>query len=155
MFAGCGSGFNILAGLTPRRFRPEEDGRLPELGYGLTNIVHRPTRAASGITPEEYAEGRARLRAVIERFWPRVVCFVGKGVYLAYSGRREAGWGVQEPPVVLGVIDYVAPSSSGLVRLPLVEVAALYRRLPALAGRAAPGPPAEEQAALDRAPVFV
>ncbi|MHB1421051.1 MAG: mismatch-specific DNA-glycosylase, partial [Bacillota bacterium] len=49
------------AGLTPRKYRPEEDQYLLELGYGLTNIVARPTRSAAEITREEYAQGRQLL----------------------------------------------------------------------------------------------
>lgn len=117
------------AGLTPRLYRPEEDASLPDLGYGLTNIVHRTTRSAAEITPQEYREGGRELREKIERFRPRVVCFVGKGVYQAFSGRREVAWGRQEPPVVEGVIEYVVPSSSGLVSLPPALVVEIYRGL--------------------------
>ncbi|MFC4767653.1 mismatch-specific DNA-glycosylase [Effusibacillus consociatus] len=117
------------AGLTPRKYRPEEDATLLELGYGFTNIVARPTRTAAEITKEEYAEGRDILRAKIARFRPKVVCFVGKGVYEEYSGRRNVNWGVQEEPVIPGVIEFVAPSSSGLVRMKLSDVAAIFRDL--------------------------
>lgn len=117
------------SGLTPRKYRPQEDGSLLELGYGLTNIVPRPTRAASDITKEEYAAGREQLREKITRYFPRAVCFVGKGVYREYSGYKEIPWGIQDNPVVLGVIDFVAPSTSGLVRMNIEEVVEIYRRL--------------------------
>ncbi|MDD2420726.1 MAG: G/U mismatch-specific DNA glycosylase [Heliobacteriaceae bacterium] len=118
-----------LAGLTPRQYRPEEDGALLALGYGITNIVARPTRAAAEITREEYRQGRTLLAGKIARFRPRVVCFVGKGVYLAFSGHHQAAWGQQPVPVVPGTIDFVAPSTSGLVRLKLGEMVAIYKRL--------------------------
>lgn len=50
------------AGLTDRKYHPEEDHSLLQLGYGLTNIVERPTKAADEITKEEYAEGREILK---------------------------------------------------------------------------------------------
>lgn len=120
------------AGLTPRKYRPEEDRQLIELGYGLTNIVARPTRAAAEISPEEYEQGRQELLDKIRRFRPRVVCFVGKGVYEQYSGRKNISWGVQAEGKVPGVKEFVAPSSSGLVRMSLPEVVAIYRELRAL-----------------------
>jgi TDG/mug DNA glycosylase family protein len=120
------------AGLTPRKYRPEEDRQLIELGYGLTNIVARPTRAAAEISPEEYEQGRQELLEKIRRFRPRVVCFVGKGVYEQYSGRKNISWGVQAEGKVPGVKEFVAPSSSGLVRMSLPEVVAIYRELRAL-----------------------
>jgi TDG/mug DNA glycosylase family protein len=117
------------AGLTPRLYRPEEDGELLQLGYGMTNIVARPTREAAEITKEEYAAGRKHLLETIRLYRPRVACFVGKGVYEQYSGKKGMDWGVQPQSVVTGVVDFVAPSSSGLVRMPVSEITAIFRRL--------------------------
>ncbi|WML40060.1 mismatch-specific DNA-glycosylase [Neobacillus sp. OS1-2] len=117
------------AGLTPRKYEAAEDTKLLEIGYGFTNIVARPTKAADEITKEEYREGREVLRHKIERYQPKVVCFVGKGVYQQYSGRKLVPWGKQNEPVVPGVIDFVAPSSSGLVRMKLQEMVEIYSRL--------------------------
>lgn len=117
------------AGLTPRKFKPEENAALLDLGYGLTNIVPRPTKDAAAITKEEYYMGAKMLKEKIERYKPKIVCFVGKGVYLQYSGKRAAPWGVQEDPVVPGTIDFVAPSSSGLVRIKMDDIVAVYRGL--------------------------
>ncbi|MEH7252021.1 mismatch-specific DNA-glycosylase, partial [Neobacillus niacini] len=66
------------AGLTPRKIEAVEDGKLLELGMGVTNIVARPTKAADEITREEYKEGKEILRKKIEQLKPEVVCFVGK-----------------------------------------------------------------------------
>ena len=97
-----------------------------KIGYGFTNIVARPSLTAAEITPEEYHEGRLILKQKIQGFRPRVVCFVGKGVYEQYSGRRGMSWGSQQYPMVEGVIDYVCPSSSGLVRMKLEEMVVIY-----------------------------
>lgn len=114
------------AGITPRLFKPQEDHDLLQLGYGFTNIVARPTLTAAEITKEEYIEGRQILRHKIETYDPKVVCFVGKGVYEQYSGKRGMPWGVQTDPVVPGVIEYVCPSSSGLVRMKISEMTAIF-----------------------------
>ncbi|PLS02792.1 G/U mismatch-specific DNA glycosylase [Neobacillus cucumis] len=117
------------AGITPRKYEAVEDAKLLELGFGFTNIVERPTRAADEITKEEYKEGREILKRKIERYNPKVVCFVGKGVYQEYSGKKSAPWGKQMESVVPGVIDFVAPSSSGLVRMKIQEIVDIYREL--------------------------
>ncbi|WP_379144046.1 mismatch-specific DNA-glycosylase [Paenibacillus sp. sgz500992] len=119
------------SGLTPRLYDASEDGELLKLGYGFTNIVVRPTRGAEDITREEYTEGRELLRAKLKLYRPEVACFVGKGVYTEFSRKPKADWGFQEhiEPVVDGVREFVAPSSSGLVRMPLPEIVAIYRRL--------------------------
>lgn len=120
------------AGFTPKKFLPQEDSLLLDLNMGLTNIVPRPTKAADEITREEYKEGRERLIRIITELKPKAICFVGKGVYLEYSGRKKAPWGLQETPVVPGVIEFAAPSSSGLVRMKLEEVIGIYKELPAI-----------------------
>jgi double-stranded uracil-DNA glycosylase len=120
------------SGLTPRLYKPEEDYKLLELGYGLTNIVERPTKSAADITKEEYKVGRQLLRKKIEMYMPKIVCFVGKEVYIQYSLKKHVLWGVQQPAVVPGVIDFVAPSSSGLVRMKLDEVIEIYKQLKTL-----------------------
>jgi TDG/mug DNA glycosylase family protein len=120
------------AGLTPRKYHPEEDGSLLDLGYGLTNIVARPTKAAQEITKEEYEEGREELKKKIIRYKPKIVCFVGKGVYEQYSKKKSVPWGVQTESVVPGTLEFAAPSSSGLVRMKLDDLVAIYEELPKL-----------------------
>lgn len=118
------------AGITPRKFSSEEDEKLLEHGFGFTNIVSRPTKTAQEITKEEYKQGREELKQKIKFYKPKVVCFVGKGVYQQYSSRKEIPWGVQRDSVVKGTVDFVAPSSSGLVRMKIDEVVDIYVELP-------------------------
>ncbi|WP_090791357.1 mismatch-specific DNA-glycosylase [Paenibacillus sp. GP183] len=120
-----------LAGLTPRLYRPEEDSEVLRLGYGFTNIVARPTIAADEISKEEYRAGRVELRHKIEQYRPKVACFVGKGVYEQYSGKRKIGWGQQLDPVTPGVVEFVCPSTSGLVRMKLDEMVGIFSGLTA------------------------
>ncbi|WP_379132209.1 mismatch-specific DNA-glycosylase [Paenibacillus sp. sgz500958] len=117
------------SGLTPRLYDASEDGELLKLGYGFTNIVQRPTKGAEDITREEYSEGRGILRTKLEQYRPRIACFVGKGVYTEFSRHKKADWGFQQETVVDGVCEFVAPSSSGLVRMPIDEIVGIYRRL--------------------------
>ncbi|MBN8201375.1 mismatch-specific DNA-glycosylase [Bacillus sp. NTK034] len=120
------------SGLTPRKFDAFEDYKLLELGYGMTNIVPRPTKAADEITKEEYKEGREELIKKVSELKPKVICFVGKGVYQEYSRKKKLPWGVQEESVVPGTIDFAAPSSSGLVRMKMDEIIQIYAEIPKL-----------------------
>lgn len=117
------------SGLTPRLYDASEDGELLKLGYGFTNIVARPTRGAEDIARDEYNKGREILKSKLEQYRPRIACFVGKGVYTEFSRQSQVKWGFQSEPVVEEVLEFVAPSSSGLVRMPLDEIVGIYRQL--------------------------
>lgn len=115
--------------LTPRLYAAYEDQDLLNLGYGFTNIVSRPTRGMDDITREEYAEGRKILHTKLSKYRPKVACFVGKGVYTEYSRTSKVDWGFQSESVVEDVYEFVAPSSSGLVRMPMDEIIGIYDQL--------------------------
>ncbi|MFS0643333.1 G/U mismatch-specific DNA glycosylase [Siminovitchia sp. 179-K 8D1 HS] len=117
------------SGFTERKYSAEEDYKLLDLGYGLTNISARPTKNAAEITKEEYDTGRKELIRKIRIYRPKIACFVGKGVYEQFSRKKNIPWGIQKSSVVPGTLDFVAPSSSGLVRMKTVEIAAIYREL--------------------------
>ncbi|MCA1055705.1 mismatch-specific DNA-glycosylase [Rossellomorea aquimaris] len=117
------------SGITPRLYKAEEDGDLIELGYGMTNIVARPTKDASEISKEEYEKGRVILKDKLDTYMPRTACYVGKGVYQQFARKKKVPWGWQEESVVEGVRDFVAPSSSGLVRMKVDEIAGIYKEL--------------------------
>lgn len=117
------------SGLTPRQYDASEDQDLLKLGYGFTNIVARPTRGVDDIERQEYAEGREILRRKLRQYLPRIACFVGKGVYTEYSRRSKVDWGFQPDPVIPEIHEFVAPSSSGLVRMPMEEIVGIYRQL--------------------------
>lgn len=139
-FAGYSNRFWKLlqaSGLTPRQFRPEEDGELPAFGCGITNIVPRPTRAAAEITREEYRQGRTVLLDKLVRYRPRIACYAGIGVYKEFSGGKDIACGRQPQAVAPGIIDFVVPSPSGLNRTPFAEQLRYYEELRLLA--ASPG----------------
>lgn len=117
------------AGITDRRFHPDEDSDLLAHGIGFTNIVARPTRTAAEITNSEYEQGSRQLRKKLRRYKPRTACYVGKGIYEQLAGQKQVSWGEQPRSVVPDVADFVAPSSSGLVRMPLEEIVKIYEKL--------------------------
>lgn len=118
------------SGLTDRLFRPEESpDLLDEYGYGFTNLVARPTARADELTAAEYAEGARILRRKLAQYRPRVACYVGKGVYERFTGRRGVAWGLQADEIIETVTDFVGPSSSGLVRMTLAQQVGIYKPL--------------------------
>ena len=83
-FAGYSNRFWTLlfdAGLVPERLTFADDDRLPEWGFGVTNLVARPTPGMNTIRPDEFAAGLTTLRRKVRRWKPRVVAFVGVTLY--------------------------------------------------------------------------
>ncbi|WP_138419814.1 G/U mismatch-specific DNA glycosylase [Aquibacillus sediminis] len=116
------------SGLTPKQLTADQDHDLLQYGYGLTNIVERPTKEAAEITKQEYQQGRLALIEKIATYNPQIVCFVGKGVYQQFSKRKQVSWGKQEQTVT-DAVEFVAPSSSGLVRMKMEDIVAIYKQL--------------------------
>ena len=84
-FAGFSNRFWKLlydSRLVPEPVTYVDDERLPEWGYGITNIVARPTPGIDTLRPDEYVAGRVRLRRKILRYQPIVVALVGGDVDL-------------------------------------------------------------------------
>jgi double-stranded uracil-DNA glycosylase len=119
----------FAAGITDRLYAPQEDVRMPDLGFGFTNLCPRPTRRADELTSEEIEAGAAALRATLERYRPRAVAYTGIGVYKWFRDTSKAVWGVQPDSAVPGVTDVVVPSPSGLNRMRFEELVDHYRAL--------------------------
>src|SRR4029450_4727439 len=91
-FAGFSNRFWKLlheSKLVPEPITFEEDDRLPEWGYGITNIIARATPGTVTVNTEEYVEGRAKLRAKVPRYRPAVVALVGVTVFRAMFPERK------------------------------------------------------------------
>ena len=101
------------SGWTPRRMRPDEDGELPSLGIGITNVVDRPTRAAAELGDDELRAGAVGLASLVEEVGPRVVAVVGLGAYRVGFDRPGAAAGLQDEPIG-GRPAWVLPNPSGL-----------------------------------------
>jgi TDG/mug DNA glycosylase family protein len=78
---------------------------------GFTDLVKRATPRADGLTPDEYAAGSARVRALVEWLAPAVVCFAGlTGYRSAVDPAAEVG---EQPSSFGGAATYVMPNPSG------------------------------------------
>lgn len=54
-----------------------DDWRLPEWGYGLTNLVERPTTGSGELTPLDYTNGRQTLLKKVQSYQPSMVAVLG------------------------------------------------------------------------------
>lgn len=117
-FAGYSNRFWKLlyeSGLLPEPIGAADDERLPDWGYGITNLVPRPTPGIDTLAREEYRAGLIVLRRKVRRWQPDLVALVGATLYRAISGRRLATptpMGLQEERFE-GAQLFVLPNPSG------------------------------------------
>jgi double-stranded uracil-DNA glycosylase len=93
-FAGYSNRFwKLLAEskLVPEPIGFEQDGRLPEWGLGITNLIARPSPGIGDLKASEYVEGWKILEQKIARYRPRVVALVGVTLYRAIEPLLAAG----------------------------------------------------------------
>lgn len=95
-------------------------------GIGMTDLVKRATAAAAEVRRDEYAAGLRRLEAVVRRYRPGAICFVGLEGWRTVADRHaQPGWiagGFGGRPA------YLMPSTSGRnARVQLAELAAHLR----------------------------
>jgi TDG/mug DNA glycosylase family protein len=133
-FAGFSNRFWKLlyeSDLVPEPLGFKEDVRLPEWGYGITNLVTRPTPGIDSLERHEYVDGRRRLLRKIRRYRPAVAALVGVTVFRAlYPDRRAAvTLGLQRERIGESRV-FVLPNPSGRnATLSYGGMLAVYRRL--------------------------
>ena len=133
-FAGFSNRFwNLLfeSRLVPERITYQDDDRLPEWGYGITNIVPRPTPGIDTIAPDEFVAGRVRLRRKILRYRPPIVAMVGVTVYRAMYPERKGAvtLGLQQERIGSTEV-FVLPNPSGRnANFTYAEMLAAFRKL--------------------------
>lgn len=104
-----------VAGLTPRRYAPQEDRTLLDLRIGITDLCPIPTPGIADLPRAVAESGRGALTAKIEAYAPRIVSFNGRATYERFYGRPLPAWGLQ-PDDRIGTTPsrvFVTPSSSG------------------------------------------
>ncbi|HUL85562.1 MAG TPA: G/U mismatch-specific DNA glycosylase [Actinomycetota bacterium] len=100
-------------GFTRRLWSPEEDGDLPSIGLGITNLVGRATARAAELDRAELRAGAARLRRLARRNGPRCVAILGIDAYRTAFDDPRAAIGRQEAGLENGLL-WVLPNPSGL-----------------------------------------
>ena len=141
-FAGFSNRFWKLlfeSGLVPEAIGHQDDGRLPEFGYGITNLIARPSPGINDLRPIEYVEGWKILERKIRRYRPQLVALIGVTLYRAIlpllgSPRRLP----KNHPVELGAQSerihgariFVLPNPSGRnANFTYAEMLEAFRRL--------------------------
>jgi TDG/mug DNA glycosylase family protein len=129
-FAGYSNRFWKLlweARLVQEPITSEDDVRLPMWGYGVTNLVARPSPGIDALRPAEYIAGWRALERKIRRYRPELVVFVGVTLYrmllplievsdasepVKNGSRTDSAVGLQ-PHTIHGAQLFVLPNPSG------------------------------------------
>lgn len=64
-------------------------------GLNLVNLIDRPTIDVTRLVKGEEQAGIRRVRGIIRRYRPRVVCFIGKITFTKFYGDVKCDWGWQ------------------------------------------------------------
>jgi double-stranded uracil-DNA glycosylase len=133
-FAGFSNRFWKLlydSRLVPEPIGYEDDDRLPEWQYGITNVVARPTPGMDTLRPEEFAAGRLVLRRKVLRYTPAIVVAVGITVFRAMfpAHRGPVKLGLQAETIGDSRV-FVLPNPSGRnANFSYAEMLAAFRAL--------------------------
>jgi TDG/mug DNA glycosylase family protein len=137
-FAGYSNRFWKLlfdSGLVPERITTEDDRRLPEWGYGITNLVPRATPGIDSLAPAEYAAGLVVLRRKVRRLKPEVVAFVGVSLFRVIFAKRGAIRLGQQAETFEGARTFVLPNPSGRnANFSYAEMLRAFRQLARMLG---------------------
>jgi TDG/mug DNA glycosylase family protein len=79
---------------------PEHDSRFLDFGFGLTDLVRRPTAQAGHLKPEEFRRAAPDLRARLQPLSARVICFQGMTGYRPFL---KHGLGLDDRGLALGL----------------------------------------------------
>lgn len=114
-FAGKSNVFWKLlyqSSLTDKLLTTENDTKMLEYGYGLTDVVKTPSRSVSDIKQHYTYNSTKRLNRALEKFSPKIVAFVGKMGFRIYSQTNtELEYGLQYKYHNIRI--YLLPSTSG------------------------------------------
>jgi TDG/mug DNA glycosylase family protein len=145
-FAGYSNRFWKLlfeSGLVPEPITAQEDRRLPEWGFGVTNVIARPSAGIDSLSRTEYLEGWKVLSRKVRRYRPEYLALVGVTLYRTVlpllddgpSKRASRALGLQRH-VVHGAQIFVLPNPSGRnANYTYGEMLAVYRELNSLLRR--------------------
>ena len=168
-FAGFSNRFWKLlfeSGLVPEPITFEHDDRLPEFGFGITNLIPRPSPGINDLVPSDYIEGWKTLDRKIRRYRPKVVALVGVTLYraieplLAGEVDRRTRAAMRSRPIALGLQPsvmhgarvFVLPNPSGRnANFSYAEMLAAFTALRGMLNVRRPAPAREAAASKVRA----
>ena len=77
--------------------QPEHDCKLPDFGFGLTDLVKRVSANASQLLPIDFDQGVPLLVRKLQHYSPQVACFHGITGYRQFCSRALNGASTQRP----------------------------------------------------------
>jgi double-stranded uracil-DNA glycosylase len=145
-FAGYSNRFWKLlweSQLVPEKITFEDDDRLGEWGFGITNLIARPSPGINDLRPAEYVAGWRLLDRKVRRYRPEIVAFVGVTLYrvilplvaepVARTGKKTQPLRSVLGPQRLSIHDarvFVLPNPSGRnANFSYAEMLAAFRQL--------------------------
>jgi TDG/mug DNA glycosylase family protein len=132
-FAGYSNRFWKLlfdSKLVPEPIDWHADDRLPEWGFGITNLVARETPGIDTLRREECDAGVDVLRDKVRRFRPEIVAFVGVSLYRWIFGAKGAVRLGPQRATFEGAQVFVLPNPSGRnANFSYAEMLASFRKL--------------------------
>jgi TDG/mug DNA glycosylase family protein len=132
-FAGYSNRFWKLlceSTLVPETIGTEDDHRLPEWGFGITNLIGRATPGIDTLRPLDYDAGVKTLRRKVRRFKPAIVAFIGISVYRAIFQKKGPVKLGRQPETFEGAEVFVLPNPSGRnANFSYAEMLAAFRKL--------------------------
>lgn len=134
-FSGSLISQKMRESLNVSRLLPEHDALFPSFGFGLTDLVRRPTSQAAHLKPSEYRHAAPELRERLQPLQPQRVCFHGMTSYrpfLRYGlGLDDHGAELgRQPHLFAGATLWVLPNPSPAnARYSLQELISWYDTL--------------------------
>jgi double-stranded uracil-DNA glycosylase len=140
-FAGYSNRFWKLlweSRLVPEPLTHLDDDRLHQWGFGITNLVSRPSPGIDDLRPAEYVAGWSALERKIRKYRPEIVAFVGVTLYRAIlplldpaPRTRAASTSIGfRPETIHGARIFVLPNPSGRnAHFSYVELLAAFKKL--------------------------
>lgn len=102
------------SGLWPQEITSDEDDLILAEGFGLADVIERPTKGTVLATKAEFLNAKDRVRKLVETHKPKLVVFVGLKSYRTYLRRENAPVEYGEQSLGIGSARvFVLPSTSG------------------------------------------
>lgn len=121
------------SGFTPRLIHPSEKQVMLDLGFGISNLVYRPSARADELSITELQQGAKQLAKTVEKYKPKVLAILGVTAYRQAFNLPKAELGLQ-PERIGSTHLYILPNPSGLnAHYQGAALAALFKQLHAYA----------------------
>lgn len=103
-----------FSGLCPAATDSDHDDDILAYGFGLADVIERPTEGSVLATKAEFLNAKARVTALVEMHKPKLVVFVGLRSYRTFLRKDKAVVEYGEQSARIGTARvWLVPSTSG------------------------------------------